>query len=272
MRRNPLTALAVIPLVLALSACNPGDPTPTPSATASTTPSATPTPTETLAGKPSPAPLAADVVMAMYSTATADNGAVLDVTMIIHKSTAWNDPSAADRPPVMTTTCSGALDESVYEALIWSFAKIDFAASPREDTPAWPAAHPLFVAPSGGFVPIATSGYPSDDDTTNGATPRCKRDKVFDGAGSGTIIVGFPGDTDVATAAGNFTTWANHNYGIVATRVDGKTAASVGITLSECAWDVTDLGRSLNGDADWWDSRIDDTHCVFGNLADEPEF
>lgn len=272
MRRNPLMALAVVPLVLALTACNPGDPQPTPTATAAPKPSATPTPTQALPGKPAPAPLAADVVMAMYGTATADNGAILDITMVIHKSTAWNDPAAADRPPIMTATCEGGLDGSVYEAQIWSFAKIDFAATPRQNTPNWPAGHRLFVAPSGGFVPVATNGFPVDDDTVDGATPRCKRDKFFEGAGTGTFIAGFPGDTDVATAAGNFTKWANHNYGIVATRTDGQTAASVGITLSDCEWDVTDLGKSLNGDADWWDSRIDETHCVFGNLAEEPEF
>lgn len=273
MRPTLLTALAVVPLVLLLSACAPGEPTPSPSTPAANpAPSATPTPSATLAGKPAAAPLDADVVMAVYGTATADNGAVLDVTMTVHKSTAWNNSSAADRPAQMTAACAGYLDDDVYAAQIWSFAKIDFVAALREGTPAWPSKHRLFITPSGGFVPIATSGFPVDDDEVDSATPRCKRDKFFEGAGTGTIIAGFPGDTDAAGAAGNFTKWANHNYGFVASRVQAQTAASVGITVSECTWNVTELGASLNGDAAWWNSYVDDTHCVNGSLTEDPEF
>ncbi len=259
MRPLRATALAVIPLALLLTACIPPTPAPTPEAS-----SEAPAP-------PAPEPLAEDVVMVVNATATADNGAVLDLSLTVHRSLAWDDPAAASRADLMTSVCNGGLDASVYEQGLWSFSSIDFEAIEREGT-AWPTGHRLFLLPNSSYVNVATDGFPIDDDEVDAATPDCRRDKFFEGPGSGTVVVNFAGDSDEFSAAGNFTNWANHNYGFSVVRVSSQSAADVGITLSDCSYEVTDAGLDLNGDADWWSSHVTDTRCVFGSDQEEVDY
>jgi hypothetical protein len=209
--------------------------------------------------------------MVVNATATADNGAVLDLSLTVHRSLAWDDPAAEPRTTLMSTVCSGGLDDEVYAAGLWSFASIDVSAVEREGT-AWPAGHRLFFLPYTTYVAVGTDGFPIDDDEVDPATPHCLRDKHFEGPGTGTAIVGFAGDTDDFGAAGNFTKWANHNYGFSIVRVAGQTAQDVGMTLSECSYEVTDAGLELNGDADWWAAHVEDTRCVFGSDQEDHDY
>ncbi len=261
MRPLRATALAVIPLALLLAACTPPTPAPAPAPEAS---SEAPAP-------PAPEPLAEDVVMVVNGTATADNGAILDLSLTVHRSLAWDDPEAASRTTLMSTVCSGGLDDEVYEAGLWSFASIDVAAVEREGA-AWPAGHRLFFLPYTTFVAVGTDGFPIDDDEVDPATPHCLRDKYFEGPGTGTAIVGFAGDTDDFGAAGNFTKWANHNYGFSIVRVAGQSAKDVGMTLSDCGYLVTDAGLELNGDANWWATHFEDTRCVVGSDQEDHDY
>ncbi|CAN5350599.1 hypothetical protein BH09ACT5_BH09ACT5_20050 [soil metagenome] len=261
--------LVTAALVVALVGCNPGSPNPAPSATTKPAASATPTPTPT--GSPAQAdPLPEDVVMVVDAVATADNGAVLDLSLTVHRSTAWDDPAGADRAALMTQVCAGSLEDSVYEQGLFSFAKIDFAAVQRPGAQ-WPANHRLFLTPNSTYTVVAADGFPLDDDEVDNATPRCLRGKYFEGPGTGTVVVGFRGDTDDAGAAGGFTKWANHNYGFTAVRVAGQTAESVGMALSDCHYLVTAAGEALNGDAAWWGSLVNDTHCVYGSLTEDDD-
>jgi hypothetical protein len=260
MRMLRATALAVIPLALLLAACTPPVAEPVPDV-----------PVVEPAPAPAPEPLAADVVMVVHATATADNGAILDLSLTVHRSLSWDDPEAASRAALMTTACGGGLDASVYEANLWSFSAIDVEATERAGT-AWPADHRLFTLPYTSYVNVATDGFPIDDDEVDAATPDCRRNKFFEGAGTGTVVVGFAGDTDDFTAAGNFTKWANHNYGFSVVRVSSQSAADVGMTLSDCSYEVTDAGLELNGDADWWASHVEDTRCVFGSDQEDTDF
>lgn len=209
--------------------------------------------------------------MVVTATATAENGAVLDLSLTVHRSLAWDDPEAASRAALITTACDGGLDASLFEANLWSFAAIDVEATERVGT-AWPAEHRLFLLPYSTYVTIATEGFPIDDDEVDFGVPNCRTDKFFEGPGSGTVVVGFAGDTDELGAAGNFTKWANHNYGFSVVRVASQTAATVGMTLSECSYVVTDAGLELNGDADWWATHIEDTRCVFGSDQEDIDF
>jgi hypothetical protein len=262
MRMLRASALAVIPLAVLLTACTPPAPEPVPEAS-----SEAPAP----APAPAPDPLAEDVLMVVNATATADNGAVLDLSLTIHRSLAWDDPAGASRAALMTSVCSGGLDDSVYESGLWSFASIDVDAVARTG-PTWPADHRLFFLPYATYVTVGTDGFPIDDDEVDPATPHCVRSKFFEGPGTGTAIVGFAGDTDEFGAAGNFTHWANHNYGFSVVRVSSQTAADVGMALSDCSYEVTDAGLELNGDADWWASHVEDTRCVFGSDQEDTEY
>lgn len=86
------------------------------------------------------------------------------------------------------------------------------------------------------------------------------------------MIAPAAGDTDEVDAAGHFTKWANHRWGFTGVRVAGHTAASSGITLSACDHVVTGAGLALHGDADWWSTLDNDTHCLFGSPQETKDF
>lgn len=261
-RRSSIAALLALPVALALTACGPGEPAPAPTKTAtltpSTSPSATPTPTPT-------ASLPDDVVMVVTAVATADNGSVMDLSLTIHRPTAWDDPAAAASPALMTDVCAGSLDDGVYEIAAYGFASIDFVAVQRAGAD-WPTDHRLFLTPNAAYMPVATDGFPMDDDEVDPATPHCKREKFFEGPGTGTVVLGFRDD------ATTLTRWATHNFGFSVVRVAAQTAASVGMSLTGCHVLVTPSGEAAGGNAPGWSSRVDDTHCIYGSLQEVSDF
>jgi hypothetical protein len=262
--RRIATALAAIPLLLALSACVPkAIPADVPTVAAAA-PTASPVPAA------EEQPLPEDVVMVVRATATADNGSVMDLTLTVHRSTLWNDPAGADLAALMTGVCAGYLDDTVYQSRQFSFARIDVAAAQRPG-PDWPADRRLFLLPSGALVTVAADGFAVDDDEADGATPHCKRQKYVDGPGAGTIAVGFAGDTGSAGTADGAPKWANHDYGVAGARIAGQTAAAAGVTISGCTYLVTTAGAELDGDASWWGSTIDDTRCVTGAVNESDD-
>lgn len=253
-------ALLALPLLL-LSACTPtgeptaGDPPPAP----------TSKPTETV--EP-PTELDPDVLLVVTSTATADNGAVLDLSMTVRKATAWDDSGAPDRPALMTSTCEGYLDEGVYEPNLWSFLRVDVAAASDLSTATWPADKRIRLFPIvNDDVALASSGFLVEDPDVDAATPHCQRDRFLYEAGDGILIAGIQGDTDEVDAAGHFTRWANQKYGFVAHEVSGQTAAQAGMSLSDCTFTVTDAGTALHGGADWWGQLVNESTCFIGSNA-----
>lgn len=256
--RHALILLA-LPLVL-LAGCDPVPPGPVESS-----PSGTPTSTETTAPVDELDP---DVLLVVTATVTADNGAALDLRMEVHKATAWSDASAPDRPALMTSTCDGSLDASVYEANLWSFLLVDVTATPVGAT-AWPADKRIRLWPGSvvgeELVALASDGFLVEDPDVDDATPHCVRDRYVYGAGEGGLIAGIQGDTDEVTAAGNFTRWANQRYGFVAREVAGQTAESAGMVVSNCTFEVTPAGVELNGGAAWWGDHVDDSDCYTGS-------
>lgn len=257
MRRS--LALLVLPLVL-LAGCDPLPPAPVDSS--SPEPS---TPVETVA----PAvELDPDVLLVVTATATADTGAVLDLRMEVRKATAWDDPSASDRPTMMTAGCDGYLDESVYEANLWSFLPVDVTATADPSTPAWPNGKRIRLWPGvNDDVNLASNGFLVDDPDVEGATPHCRRDRYVYGDGEGRLLLGIQGDTDEVDAAGHFTRWANQRYGFVAREVAGQSAAEAGMTLTDCTFEVTAAGVELNGGADWWGETVDESNCYTGSTV-----
>ena len=248
-------ALAVIPLVLVLSACNPGEPEPTSTPGDKPTSTITPKPTSSVVAEE---PLPDDALLLVRATATADNGAVMNIRMTVHRSLAWSTPEGASMGDVMSTSCAGALDASIYQDQLWTFTALDVDAELQGTTP-WPTDQRLYTFPSAEYVAQAITDYPFDDDV-DGGTPHCKRDKFFERPGFGTVVLGLPGDTDEVSAAGQFTRWANHSYGI---------AAPGGVILSDCSSLVTTAGEALHGGADWWSSEVSASACRYGALSED---
>jgi hypothetical protein len=258
MKRTPVLSSAAIIILLALAGCTPPAEPSDPVASESPSESATTEPTPTAAA------LAEDVLLVVSAVATADNGAVLDLTMTVHRPTAFDDPASAAAAALMTDSCGGGTDDSLYADQLWTFASVDVDAITRPGT-VWPTNRRLFFYPLATYVNVAADGAVLDDDTVDPATPHCRTDKHLDVPGSGTMVVGLEGDTDDVSAAGQFTRWANQMWGFSGVYVAGQSAAEAGIVLSECTYTVTDAGKALNGGAAEWIERIDDERCQVGN-------
>ncbi len=251
-RRFPLL---VLPLVLLLAGC--GDPPPDPGTPTKAAPTESPT----------VAALDPDVLLVVSATATAEDGSVLDLTMTVHRATAWDDSTGSDRASLMTSTCEGYLDAGVYEANLWSFLKVDVDAT-QSGSAAWPAAKRIRLFPlATDDYALASGGALVDDPDVTSETPHCARDRYIYGAGESTLVVGIQGDTDAVEAAGHFTRWANTLYGFVGREVGGQTAAEAGITLTDCSYTVTPAGEELHGGADWWSEHIDESDCYVGSTS-----
>lgn len=257
--RRSLVILA-LPLAL-LAGCNPTPPAPVPSSPVADDP----TPAATEPGE-APASIHPDALLVVSATATASNGAVLDLRMEVLAATAWSDPAAADRPALMTARCEGYLEASVYEDGLWSFVPVEVTATADPSTPAWPADKRIRLWP--GFsdvVALASSGFLVEDPDVSDDTPPCQRYRYLYGAGEGVLLEGIQGDTDEVAAAGQFTRWANGRYGFVAREVQGQSAASAGMVLTDCQFVVTEKGAELNGGASWWGSHVDESDCYTGS-------
>ncbi len=264
MNRPHVLAASAAVVLLALTGCTPPSPAPT---AAPPVESATATPTPA----PTDAALADDVLLVITTVATADNGAVLDLTLTVHRPLAFDDPAVGAAAAAMTDACGGGTDDGLYAENLWTFATVDVAAVARAGAE-WPADRRIILSPLSTSVSVAGDGVVLDDDEVDSATPNCRRDKHLDTAGAGTLIVGFAGDTDDVGAAGQFTKWANHMWGFSGVRVSGQSAEAAGITLSECTFTVTPAGEELNGAAEWWVERNDDTKCQTGSPTETQDF
>jgi hypothetical protein len=252
MTRRPLLALLALPVALLRGGCAPGSP-------AGGDPSAAPTtePSQEQQGDVT-LDLPDDALLAVRATVTASTGATMDVLAVVRASTAWDDPAAADRPATMTTECAGYLDESVYEANLWSFTRIDVTATAVDGD--WPAGEGVNVFPDPDYTAVAETGDLGETASAAGDTPHCFRLKTITGPGSGTLVVGLQGDTDAVGAAGGFTRWANHNYGF--------SSISAAEGLGDCELTVTPLGEE-SGWGDPYESVIEDGLCRFGNFVED---
>jgi len=249
---RPVALSALI--VVALSGCQP---TPAP---APEQPPVAETPTAT----PEADPLPEDALLFISATATAENGAAVELTQVVHRSLAWDDPNAAASANLMSQVCDGSLEASVYNEQLWTFTRVDVAATPVAGTPAWPADLAFRLSPQPDNNAVAADGAVVDDEDVDIATPFCVREKRLPGVGEGLIVLGIAGDTDEVSAAGNFTRWANTSYGFGTTEVQSQSPADTGITISDCYYSVTDLGLEFNGDNENWLLTDNETTCTVG--------
>lgn len=260
---NPRNAaiVVVLPILIAigLSGCAP----------AATTPGAADTP-EPVAKAPLAAdsatatatPIDPDATLIVKTIATATNGSQLDLRLVVHQSTPFDDVAAQTLPVALTTDCGGSLNAKIFSTALWSFTRANVSAVPSAASRAdWPASERIGVTPSAGLVNIAGRGMLADPGYS-GSDPACVRDKFFTGPGNGAVAVGIPGDSPVNGTAGRFTRWAKHSWGF--------TAAS-GVSLSGCTAEITPLG-SKSGGGTVTVTTATDSHCVIGPPNEQKEY
>jgi hypothetical protein len=257
--RTPSVLALAVPLLLLLSACTPGtadDVTPPPS---------TPSPTTSEVAEPA-IDLPDDAVLGLATTATAGNGAVLDVTIVVHQAVPAIDAAAATAVAATEAWCSGEMDGQILTDQGYTLTTVDVTATLV--TGEWPESGTLLVYPeprpnivmtaSGDILVQSPTGSQGD------YTPHCVTPVTFLGPGSGTSYIGIGGDAD---GDGDGTPplggWAHLTWGLNVGLPDGTVAP---ITFSDCTVVVTDLGASLGGGtgSDWNEFVDDPAVCAAG--------
>jgi hypothetical protein len=260
--RSRIALLAAVPLLLLplLTACDPGA-GPGPAEPAPDVP-AEPEPAAPIVALPE------DAVMSVTAAATASNGAVLDISLIVHSPNPFSADGAADDWAATTAWCVGEIDDSIIADQGYSFTTVDVTATTREGD--WPADTPLLLAPLPYFdATLATGGdlvqtnQPSLPGQVAGSVPHCAQPALLLGPGSGQLFVGIPGDVDGdASGTPPLGGWANRKYG-VNTHVPGEDQAA-NVTFGECTVEITDLGASLGAPTASWQQAFQSDFCIVG--------
>jgi len=252
MRSRPAAAVTVGLALLALAGCAPGG-------------GGSEAPPEQL---PAELDLPEDAVLGLVGIATAANGATADVAIVVHASLPYLVPEAADAIATTIAWCTGEVDEDVITGRGYTFTAVDVTLAPRDGD--WPADVTLAVLPQPnpefGSTLAAGEGLrqvdASDDDSFGDAVPRCRQPAVLDGAGTGTVYLGIPGDITGANDAVSFAGWTFHDFGISALRPGALGVADVAFT--SCVANVTQLGSEFGAPSTTWSERFDGAGCVVG--------
>ena len=226
--------LALLPLAL-LAGCTPGEPAPTETYDAGPTPTPEPSVTAEAIGD--------DAVLVIRATATDAAGGALELQYQVRLPSPWDYEGTQNLPLGMIQDCGGELDDSRIAAEQWSFTRGNLTAIPVKDADEWdgssiavePTAGDRFVA---GRLILAT--------TADGSVP-CHVDKSFTAPGAGALAVGVAGDASSRTA------WAGMQWGFRTTDA----------TLSDCTFEVTELGKQYGAGAGWVE-KPDASTCVVG--------
>jgi hypothetical protein len=215
-----------------------------------------------------PALVLADTdVMGVTAVATASNGAVLDIQLVVHAPEPFSADGAADAWAATTAWCEGEIDDSAVADNNFSFTTVDVTAATRSGQ--WPADTPLLVLP----LPyqgttIATGGdlvqtnVSTDADLETGSVPHCAQPVLLTGAGSGQIYLGIASDAADFDGAPAFHGWANTKYGVNANQPGD--ADPVDVTFSDCTVQITDLGGELGAPTASWQQEFQSDFCVVG--------
>lgn len=260
-----------LPAVL-LVGCQPepAAPKPSPSSTESS-PSASPSPTVP--------PLPPDAVLGMIGTVTADNGASLEVTVVVHSPAAADDAASAARVSAIAAWCLGELDADVMASQRYSLLQVDYTADLLSPTP-WPADLPLLLLPTAEDAGLASSGAAQQLEVLAQApspgdyVPHCQQSAYFTGPGAGTTYVAFPGDAAGVDGKPALTRWADFRYGVSGEVPPGfvKSAPFGGadpgrLSFAGCAASVTALGSSLGAPSSTWAQVFSTDRCFVGGAT-----
>jgi hypothetical protein len=245
------TLALAVPLLL-LTACAPGSPQ-----GASETPQSE---GQASAAAGAPIDLPADGVLGFIATVTAGNGAVLDLTMIVHQAVAASE--AAEAVAATTAWCAGEIDAQLLTDEGYTFTTINVTATPVSGE--WPVGTPIWLQPQ----PWANLTLTATGDLvqTPGSTPHCAAPVQVTEPGSGTILVGIQGDTDGDDTTPPLGGWAHNLYGANSAPADGPASD---ITFSSCIAKISELGGTLGAGAgsDWATHFDDPRYCNLGGFV-----
>jgi hypothetical protein len=260
--RSRMPALAAVPLLLVLAACGPGTPPP----------DASPDEPGSGSGGGSGAPvleLADTDVMGVTAVATASNGAVLDIQLVVHAPEPFSADGAADAWSATTSWCEGEIDDSLIAGQGFSFTTVDVTATTREGQ--WPADTPLLIQPqpwpgtttaSGGELVQVDASF--DENLQGGSVPHCAQPVLLTGAGAGQLYLGIVGDID-GDGSGTVPLggWANFLYGVNIHTPEGD----ADVTLSDCTVQLTDLAGDLGAPTPDWQQNFTAETCTVGGVS-----
>lgn len=251
--RIPVLALSLALLSAAgLTGCSVPEPTPVATDPA---PVVVPDPAPSL----TPNPPEADSIMWVRATATAANGAQLSLEAMLHRAVSYEYPGTQTMNQILIDDCGATLTNAIISADKWSINRMNITAIPPAESPEWPADARIDFRPSGDVVYAASRGMVLADPATGDLA--CVQDKYFIGAGRGAIAVGIPGDTVDLDHFGNG--WARHTWGFT---------APPGVTLSDCSYELTDLGREYGGGPADWVEVGDGSSCYIGPSTENSAF
>ena len=206
-------------------------------------------------------------VMGVTAVATAGNGAVLDIALVVHSPEPFSADGAADAWSATTSWCAGEIDDAAIADNNFSFTTVDVTATTRSGQ--WPADTPLLMLP----LPyqgttIATGGdlvqadVSTDPDLVTGSVPHCAQPVLLTGAGSGQIYLGIASDAADFEGAPALHGWANVKYGANANQPGDDPA--VDVTFSDCTVQITDLGGELGAPTASWQQVFQADFCIVG--------
>lgn len=240
-------SVVVLPaLVVALAACSPTTPSPE-----ETYVSGSEAPVDPAAAV-TPNPIEPDTVLIVRATVTAANGAALDLELQVHRPTSWDYAGTLTLPAALIEDCAGTVTQELIQEQQWSFTRVNVTAIPT-GAGIWPEDESIGVSPSAQYAMIA--GREMLAVTASGDGPACFDDKSFAGPGRGALAVGVPGDATALVG------WARHTFGF-----STETGA-----LSNCSFELTELGAQSGGGSAWAEI-VDDSTCVIGAATETNEY
>ena len=261
-------AVAVAPLLL-LTACQPESaPQESRSPTVMETPSAS--------ASPSAQALPPDSVLGLTGAVTADNGAVLALTLVVHQSKAASAPDAAAASGAITSWCTGELDANALSSQAYGLVQVDYTASLVGST-TWPVDLPLLLFPTAQDVGLASSGAVHQIEvlaaprSPGDYVPHCQQSAFLTGPGAGSTFVALAGD---ASDNPPFTRWADFAYGFTINSPAGFVGStpfggldSSRVSFTDCAATITALASSLGYPSNSWGQEFASDHCFLGGAA-----
>jgi hypothetical protein len=252
-------SLIAVPLLILVGCAPEPSPSPTPSLKSAT-------PSQSASPSPAPIPITPDTLAVMTATATAQNGSVLQLRLVVLKSQAWDDPAGLPRSTATTTWCDGELDDTVYKPNNYGFAEVDYSAELSGSKIAWPSDLLVRLLPSPSDSVSVTAGgsaYQIEPPDPNAGSdpgyyvPHCQQPAYLGGAGTGVVYLGFDGD---AAATPPFTLWSKQSYGWTFDPINSKIDPSK-VNLTNCSLTVTTLGKSLGASASGGAELEKGTYC-----------
>ena len=228
--------------------------------------STTPTPAET---EMPIVPLPDDAVLGLSLHATADNGAEVDIQLVLLRPEPIGSDAATPRASATATWCEGEVDQSVFEAESgYSFAQLDVTVTPVAGTAAWPSDLPLHILPGGGGPTLAPGGgaYAVERPDDSGAAdsgyyvPHCLQDAFLAVPGVGSVYLGWGND------ATTLDDWASSHYGATFDAF-GEPTVENRFELTNCSTVITALGTSMGGSDASLPDYFSSTTCRVGSAA-----